>query len=178
LDLEIIHENFQVISNEISGHIYSNSCIFLNFHTNECFTITELPRSIYMYTHVHIHTYIYVYVCLYIYICICICAYILQSQLENNLQWKMICNKCNKCMNFSTANYTRALQILVMGWLRLVGSLKSQVSFAEYSLFYRALLQKRPIVLLSLLIVATPYLISELYLFQTDHTLCGILRSF
>ena len=34
-----------------------------------------------------------------------------------------------------------------MGWLRLVGSLKSYVSFAEYSLFYRALLQKRPIML-------------------------------
>ena len=31
------------------------------------------------------------------------------------------------------------------GWLQLVGSLKFQVSFAEYSLFYRALLQKRPI---------------------------------
>jgi len=43
-----------------------------------------------------------------------------------------------------------------MGWLRLVGSLKSYVSFAEYSLFYRALLQKRPIILRSLLIVATP----------------------
>jgi len=44
-----------------------------------------------------------------------------------------------------------------MGWLQLVGSLKLQVSFAEYSLFYRALLQKRPIILRSLLIVATPY---------------------
>jgi len=29
-----------------------------------------------------------------------------------------------------------------MGWLRLVGSLTFYVSFAEYSLFYRALLQK------------------------------------
>ena len=29
--------------------------------------------------------------------------------------------------------------------------------FAEYTLFYRALLQKRPIILRSLLIVATPY---------------------
>jgi len=45
-----------------------------------------------------------------------------------------------------------------MGWLRLVGSLKLQVSFAEYRLFYRALLQKRPAILSSLLIVATPYL--------------------
>jgi len=40
-----------------------------------------------------------------------------------------------------------------MGWLRLVGSLKLQVSFAEYSLFHRALLQERPIILRSLLIV-------------------------
>jgi len=48
--------------------------------------------------------------------------------------------------------------IRVMGWLRLAGSLKLQVSFTEYRLFYRALLQKRPIILRSLLIVATPYL--------------------
>jgi len=32
-----------------------------------------------------------------------------------------------------------------------------EVSFAEYYLFYRALLQKRPVILRSLLIVATPY---------------------
>ena len=42
-------------------------------------------------------------------------------------------------------------------WLRFVGSLKLLVSFAEYSLFYRALLQKRPIILRSLLIVATTH---------------------
>ena len=44
-----------------------------------------------------------------------------------------------------------------MGWLRLVSSLKSYVSFAEYRLFSRALLQKRLIILRSLLIVATPF---------------------
>jgi len=33
----------------------------------------------------------------------------------------------------------------VMGWLRLVGSFKLQVSFAGYCLFYRALLQKRTV---------------------------------
>ena len=44
-----------------------------------------------------------------------------------------------------------------MGWLRLVGSFKLQVSFAEYIFFYRALLQKRPVILRSLLIEATPY---------------------
>jgi len=45
-----------------------------------------------------------------------------------------------------------------MGWLPLVGSLKLYVSFAEYPLFYRALLQKRPIILRSLLFEATPFL--------------------
>jgi len=42
----------------------------------------------------------------------------------------------------SGASYTRA-----MGWLRSVGSIKLYVSFAEYRLFYRALLQKRPVIL-------------------------------
>ena len=44
-----------------------------------------------------------------------------------------------------------------MGWLRLVGSLKSYVSFAEYRLIYRVILQQRLIILRSLLIVGVPY---------------------
>jgi len=43
-----------------------------------------------------------------------------------------------------------------IGWLRLVGSIKLQVSFAEYGLFYRAPLQKRPVILSILLTEATP----------------------
>ena len=43
------------------------------------------------------------------------------------------------------------------GWRRLVGSSKLYVSFAEYRLFYRALLQKRRVILRSLRIVASPY---------------------
>jgi len=50
----------------------------------------------------------------------------------------------------------RVKPFAAMGWLRSVGSLKLQVAFAEYRLFYRALLQKRRIILRSLLIVATP----------------------
>jgi len=44
-----------------------------------------------------------------------------------------------------------------MGWLWLVGSLKLQVSFEEHHFFYRAHLQKRPIVLRSLLIATNPW---------------------
>ena len=64
----------------------------------------------------------------------------------------------------STSNTTISVRIHVstsittMGWLRLVGSLKLQISFGEYRLFDRALLQKRPVILRSLLIVATPYI--------------------
>ena len=43
-----------------------------------------------------------------------------------------------------------------------IGSFKLQVSFAEYSLFYRALLPKRPVILGSLLIVANPYVYVEI----------------
>jgi len=44
-----------------------------------------------------------------------------------------------------------------MGWLRLVGSLKLQVSLENTCLFCRSLLQKRLTILRSLVIVATPY---------------------
>ena len=43
-----------------------------------------------------------------------------------------------------------------MGWLRIVESINLYVSFAEYWLFCRALLQKRPIILSILLTKATP----------------------
>ena len=50
------------------------------------------------------------------------------------------------------------------GWLRLVGSLKLQVSFAEYPLFYRALLQKK---------VCVRYMyIHNLYIHVSNKLLC------
>jgi len=49
----------------------------------------------------------------------------------------------NVCMNVGTMNVYMNVGI------------KLQVTFAEYHLFYRSLLQERPIILRSLLIVAT-----------------------
>ena len=45
---------------------------------------------------------------------------------------------------------------LTMGWLRLVGSFKLHVSFVKEPYKRDDILQKRPIILRSLLIVATP----------------------
>ena len=61
-----------------------------------------------------------------------------------------------------------------MGWLRLVGSLQIYVSFAEYRLFSRVLWQKRPMILRSLLIVATLYVYIMTYVYR--HMSMGWLR--
>jgi len=51
-------------------------------------------------------------------------------------------------------NATKSFQE-INGIVDREASVKLQVSFAEYSLFYRTLLQKRPIILRSLLLEAT-----------------------
>jgi len=48
-------------------------------------------------------------------------------------------------------------RLLSVGWVRLVGSLKLLVSFAKEPYQRDDILQKRPVILRSLLIVATPY---------------------
>jgi len=50
----------------------------------------------------------------------------------------------------------------IMRWLRLVGSRKTYVSFAKEPYDRDDILQKRPIILRSLLLEATPYSISRL----------------
>ena len=58
-------------------------------------------------------------------------------------------------MHVAADNYV--LRSCTMGWLRSVRSIKLYVSIAEYCLFCRALLQKRPLILSILLTKATPY---------------------
>jgi len=83
-----------------------------------------------MYTYTCIYTYIYT--------CIHICIY--------------------TCMYTYEYVQIHVPMATSMGWLRLVGSLKLQVSFAKEPYKRDYVLQKRPIILRRLLIVATPYL--------------------
>ena len=55
-----------------------------------------------------------------------------------------------------TRVYMDAPLCATMGLLRLVGSLKLLVASAEYRLFYRSLLRRRPMNLRSQLVAATP----------------------
>ena len=58
-----------------------------------------------------------------------------------------------------------------MRWLRFVGSLKLQVSFEKEPYERDDILQKRPVILRSLLIVATPY---HLWMWKGDTVLYGV----
>ena len=60
------------------------------------------------------------------------------------------------------------LPLFTMGWLRLVGSIKSQVSFAKEPYKRDYILHKRPIILSILLTVATPYEEASGVVFQID----------
>jgi len=61
------------------------------------------------------------------------------------------------CGLFNNSAGVAWLSMLHMGgWLQSVGSIKLQVSFAEYHLFLQALFQKRPMILSILLTRATP----------------------
>jgi len=88
--------------------------------------------------------YSYVHVCVSVWVCVCVYVCLCVSLSVYMWVCVYICRYIDICRD--------------MDWLRLVGFLKLLVSFAEYGLFYRALLQKRPIILRSLLIVATLYI--------------------
>jgi len=65
--------------------------------------------------------------------------------------------------------YTTLIRPVAMGWLRLVGSLKVKVSNAKEPYKRDDILQKRPIILRSLLIVANPYHLNALGPYSTDN---------
>ena len=115
--------------------------------------------------------------CVYVCACVCVCTCTraasrrfwglwstspptycnaLQHTVTRWNRYSRICAWKNLSSQFVLLNWRSLVHTSTCILKRLVGSLKWQVS-AEYPLFHRALLQKRPIILRSLLIVATPY---------------------
>jgi len=108
-------------------------------------------------------------VCVRVCVCVCVCVrvrgrvkFLASHELKSSCAFHDLNDSCKhhkltascKCHEL-TASCKCHEQLT--GWLRLVGSIKVQVSFAEYCLFYRALLQKRLINLSILLNKSTPY---------------------
>ena len=81
------------------------------------------------------------FLCVHVYQCVCVCVR------------ACVCVSVLICKGVYKEDTPREG---TMGWLRLVGSLKLQVSFAKEPYKRDDILQKRPIILRSLLIVATP----------------------
>ena len=101
-----------------------------------------------MHTRQYVDMYIHIFVYVYVYICVCVYVYVI---------WICMCVRVDPHSSQTKPVRLPVLLIIHVGWLPLVGSSKLYVSFAEYRLFYTPLLQKRPVFLRSLLIVATPY---------------------
>jgi len=117
-------------------YIYICDLTPMHIYTGICtYVLTYIYVCVYMCIHIYVftNTYVCIYIYIYIYIYIqdfhtlCVCV----------------------CIH--------ALEYVCMGWLRLVGFLKVKVFFAKEPHKRDDILQKRPIILRSLLIIATPY---------------------
>ena len=131
------------------AYIYTHTC---GRTTYICLCVCIYREIIIMCVYIHLYMYTYTqtdynYVCVYTYIQVYICVLCVGVHIYVYTH------------EHTQHSYVRVyLYIQIdMGWLRSVGSIKLQVPFAEYRLFYRSLLLKRPIILRSLLIVATPW---------------------
>jgi len=92
----------------------------------------------------------YVHTCVYMYMSVCVCIQIYAYYVTR----KHIQTHTCTC----THTHTQTNTILShMGWLRLAGSFKLLVSFAKESYKRDDILQQRPTILRSLLIIATSY---------------------
>ena len=130
---------YMYVCMHICLYIYIRIQMYVCAHSSyaiKYFDPTYIQTSIHTHTATHTHTNTYIHVCTCTRVYVCVCMFVLVVSI---------------CIPVTSETKTAH-----MGWLRSVGSLKLKVSFAEYSLFYRALLEKRPIILRSLLIVATP----------------------
>jgi len=115
---------------ELSLDVYEGVTPHAHTHKHT-HTHTHANTHTHTHTNTHTHAHTHTHICIYIYIC-------------NYGYYKFVAPNLHGTL------------ALAMGWLRLVGSLKLQVSFAKEPYKRDYILQKRPIILRSLLIVATP----------------------
>jgi len=120
--------------------------------------------TLYTFTYIHVenpaHTVTIVYNSSYDSF-ICVTWLIACDMADSHVTWLINTRDMTHCTqhNYTTHSFVHLCDITHshMGWLRWVGSLKLQVSFAKKPYKRDGILQKRPIILRSLIIVATPY---------------------
>ena len=155
----------------------SFKCTYINIHLYECvcvcFDTLEYPLCDHCYSKKNVYEYIYMYIYIYIYLSMGVCLWhawiafapqlVLQNSQKSAVQLPSIVS-VSFTVPFCSV-FPLLWGFLCMRSLRFVGSLKLYVSFAQYRFFYRALLQKRPVIWRSLRIEASPYCLSALQYF-------------
>jgi len=127
--------------------------------TKHCAVFTPISEKTLSCVYTHDKTSRCVYVCMHRHVCHgirrlrCVCTSIVEKTV-----WCAYTNDNTSRCVYMCIHRQASHRYAYMGWLRSVGSIKLYVSFTEYRLFYRPLLQKRPIILSILLTVATPYM--------------------
>jgi len=129
--------------------MYFNESVYMNSVHKSCSSKCNRHSALYIY----IHLYVNVCVCMYIHLCMS------KKKGTRAAPQSDMGPRLSRFSNDSRFHIITTITLIhfFMGWLQSVGSMKSQVSFAEYRLFYRALLQKRLIISSILLTEATPY---------------------
>ena len=89
-----------------------------------------------------------------VHVCVCVYVFAIHRECVYASEWVAYVISHVPSRYYPSVYHTWRIYICthavcLMGWLRLVGSLKLYVSFLEYHLFYGALLQKRPTILRS-----------------------------
>jgi len=145
--------------------MYMYSLTDVCIHTYMCLRFTPCSNNPFTYS-ICICMYLFVGVCIYTYMCLWFA-----SCPNYSFTYSMYINICIcVCLSMCVCKYTyMCLQSTIspdMGWLRLVGSSKLQVSFAKEPYKRDYILQKKPVILRSLLIVATPL---PFFLFQVHN---------
>jgi len=128
------------------GFTYIYICIFIYIRT--C-----------VYIYIHKYLYVCVYICIYIYVCTnCLAVSITNFTTQKSTALCPLDFRGMNAMYECNAVSDESSPHCSVRHTAMVGALKSQISIAEYRLFYRALLQKRPMILSILVTKATPLL--------------------
>jgi len=111
----------------------------------------------------------FMHTCMFIHTCIYVYSYFSSTHLPGIIHiYSYRCTCIYIYLKYIPGRY------IDMGWLRLAGPLKRQVSFAKEPYKTDDILQKRPIIIRSLLIIATPYKCIAEYLLQNIVCFIGL----
>jgi len=153
-------------------YIYIHLYIYIYIHI-------YIHICMYTYMHVYIFIHEYIYICIYIYIYICVCihiyanihTYIYRALSTNEPTVTPVAGWILHCGNSSPNLQAQILQALSYGVATISRLLKIKlnikVSFVKEAYKTDYILQKRPIILRSVHIAATPYQFCRLQLINS-----------